>query len=1244
MRRRLLQGLVALLCLFVASTSTVSAQSYNGLALTPPMGFSSWNGYGCPWLTETLIKDTAHAMATNGMKDAGYQYVNLDDCWQAGRSLTGPAKTHAGRVNGHLVPDPQWFPDGMKNLGDYIHSQGLKFGLYSSHGTATCQNVAGTFGYEDVDARDYASWGIDYFKQDTCNGGLPGDPKAFYTRYKIFSDELLSTARNIVFSLCDFTQAGQTWLWGAQIGNLWRTTGDISASYTSMVSNFTSNQTRRTYAGPGHWNDPDMLEIGNAGHDPSTGGYSTLAAPANPGDTNVQVTSDSTSATNNTPFRIGTGNGAGDIESFIMTNRGTAAGAPTPLFAPASAGDTNIKVASTAGFTVGNKVLIDTIGTTGYNFPVGAGPLPSGKFEGPKIVSVGTPGTATTVAAPAQAGDKNVKVGGVTNLEPGDKLTIDNENATVDSVGTAAGAATTTAFPSAAGDTNVKVASLAGYTVGDPMLVGNERATVTSIGTAAAAETQLVAAAKPGDTNVKVASITGLAAGGELAVDTGSAVEKGTIAAVGTAAGAATTTVAPVFAGDTNIKVSSVTGFAVGQNAALNEPGKVDLGEVTEDVKVTAIGTAAGAATTTISPVNVGDTNLKVASINGFVAGQKLQVMEASGKKFETVAVTGVGTAAGASTTLAAASKAGDTNLKVTSVTGFVVGQPMTVGVGATEEAATVTAVGTAGATGTGITLATPLTKDHLILMLVRGTGTGLTTEPFTMAHASGSTTRGQGTGLTVEPVQHDHPLATTTNGNGQSGAPGGGIAIRGTGTGVTLTAPLTKAHQGAGTIARGLGTGIGITALTQAHDYATATRGLGTGVTLTAALNSSHDAAAPVRDQSKPGTGITFDTPLTAPHDMGAIIRGGGTGLTLQTPVTRFHPLGSSTGASSFTVPEAKSHFSLWAMAAAPLIVGADIVNMARQNLDIVLNQDVIGVDQDTLGTQAFTVANVSNQWTLMRPLANGDHAIAYFNNTASDWMTASTQFSDLDLDPAKTYLAKDLWTKQESALTSPLTPGVVGSHATTMYRVTDRAPSVAGPGTVTAKSVGPNGIAVNYTATGTDALGGNLPVNCTQPSGSVFPIGPTQVTCTSTDLAGRSGSTTFTVQVAGPDVPGTAGGTVPATLALTLGAPAQFAPFTPGVAKDYTATTTANVISTAGDATLSVADPSTLQPGHLVNGMFFLPSALGGLGVVKTYNAPVSNDPVTVTFTQHISATDALRTGAYSKTLTFTLSTTNP
>ncbi len=1235
MNRRLALAVVA--CQLLLAPAAL-ADSYNGLALKPPMGFSTWNPYGCPWITEDLIEETATAMKQNGMAGAGYQYVNLDDCWQAGRSLSGPAKTHASRVNGHLVADPQWFPSGMKALGDYIHALGLKFGLYSSHGTATCQNVAGTFGYEDVDARDYADWGIDYFKQDTCNGGLPGDPKAFYTRYKIFSDALKATARDIVFSLCDFTMAGQTWLWGAQIGNLWRTTGDISASYASMVNNFTSNQTRRTYAGPGHWNDPDMLEIGNAGHDPATGGYSTLAAPANAGDTTVQVTSNATSSVNGSPFRIGTRKG-GDLESFIMSNRGTAAGAPTPLFAAAKPGDTSIKVASTAGMTVGNKLLVDTIGTTGYNFPVGAGPLPDGTFEGPTITSVGTPGTQTALAARASAGDTNVKVGSVSNVEPGDRLTIDDEIATVDAVGTGAGAATTTALPAAAGDTRVRVSSVAGFTVGEQVGVDDERATVTSVGTAAAAATQLVAPAEPGDTNVKVASVTGLVPGDDIAIDDGGSLETRTIAGVGTAAGAATTTVAPVFAGDTNVKVSSVNGFTVGQQLAIHEPGKLDLGERTEAVTVSAIGTAAGGATTTAAPAAAGDTKVYVGSVNGFVAGQKLQIMEASGKRFETVTVDSVGTAAGGSTTLAAAASAGDTNLKVTSVNGFVAGQQLTVGVGSVEELATVTAVGIAGAGGTGVTIATPLKYDHLILMLVRGIGTGVTlASPLQLAHASGSTTRGQGTGITVTQFVRDHPLATTTNGSGQSGAPGGGVSIRGTGTGVTLTAPLAKSHAGAGTSARGLGSGIGVTALTRAHDSGAPARGLGTGVTLTAPLAGAHAGAALVRDQSKPGTGITFDPPLTAPHAMGAIVRGGGTGITLATPVTHAHPLGSSTGSSSFTVPEAKTHFSLWAMAAAPLIVGADIPNMAQQNLDVILNKDVIAVDQDSLGVQAFTVANVANQWTLMRPLANGDRAVAFFNNAGGDWALASGSFEALGLDPAKAYLAKDLWTKETTKVTDPLTRAFIPSHATVMLRMSDRSPTVTVPGHVTAKSPGDAGVAVSYDARGVDAFGDPLALSCSKPSGSLFPIGPTTVTCSATDLAGRTSSASFVVDVAPPERPLTVGGTVPATLSLTLGPPASFGAFTAGVARDYSAQTTASVTSTAGDAALSVST------ARLANGAFTLASPVMVAPEKSTWTGPVSNDAFAIRFTQPIGANEALRTGSYSATLTFTLSTTAP
>jgi X-Pro dipeptidyl-peptidase len=185
-------------------------------------------------------------------------------------------------------------------------------------------------------------------------------------------------------------------------------------------------------------------------------------------------------------------------------------------------------------------------------------------------------------------------------------------------------------------------------------------------------------------------------------------------------------------------------------------------------------------------------------------------------------------------------------------------------------------------------------------------------------------------------------------------------------------------------------------------------------------------------------------------------------------------------------------------------------------------------------------------------------------------------------------------------------------------------------------------NGIAVTYTPpTATDNEDPSPKVTCDPASGSTFKIGQTVVTCTATDANGNASTATFNVLVGG-DQP--VGGTVPATLSLTMGAPVQFGAFTPGVAKDYTAGTTATVISTAGDATLSVADPSPTNTGKLVNGTFALASPLQGLGVIKTWNAPTSNESVPITFKQSIAANEPLRTGTYSKTLTFTLSTTTP
>ncbi len=221
----------------------------NGLAVTPPMGWNDWNRYGCN-ISDSLIRQQADAMVNNGLKAVGYQYINIDDCWEASSRDS----------SGNLVADPNKFPNGIKAVADYVHSKGLKLGIYNDAGTKTCAGFPGMYGHEQQDANTYASWGIDYIKVDWCNTtGL--DPQTQYTK---IHNALASTGRAITFSLCSWGQ-GSPWLWGPSVGNLWRTTGDISDNWTSMLSNFDSNSAHASYAGPGGWNDPDMLEVGNGG-------------------------------------------------------------------------------------------------------------------------------------------------------------------------------------------------------------------------------------------------------------------------------------------------------------------------------------------------------------------------------------------------------------------------------------------------------------------------------------------------------------------------------------------------------------------------------------------------------------------------------------------------------------------------------------------------------------------------------------------------------------------------------------------------------------------------------------------------------------------------------------------------------------------------------------------------------------------------------------------------------------------
>ncbi len=237
---------------------TVSAK----LALTPPMGWNSWNKFACN-VSEDMIREMADAMVKSGMKDAGYQYVVIDDCWQVTRD-----------ENGNIVADPHRFPSGIKALADYVHSLGLKFGIYSDAGSKTCAGRPGGLGHEYQDAVQYAAWGVDYLKYDWCNTTTQ-DAKASYANIRAALD---AAGRPIVLSICEWGKA-QPWLWGKEVGgNLWRTTGDIQDRWSGkkewkpgdccsygVVDIVDAEADLYSYAGPGHWNDPDMLEVGNGG-------------------------------------------------------------------------------------------------------------------------------------------------------------------------------------------------------------------------------------------------------------------------------------------------------------------------------------------------------------------------------------------------------------------------------------------------------------------------------------------------------------------------------------------------------------------------------------------------------------------------------------------------------------------------------------------------------------------------------------------------------------------------------------------------------------------------------------------------------------------------------------------------------------------------------------------------------------------------------------------------------------------
>ena len=224
---------------------------YNGLVKTPPMGWNSWNKFESG-VTDAIVREMADAMVTSGLRDAGYVYLNIDDTWEGVRDAKGNLGSN------------KKFPD-MKALADYVHSKGLKLGIYTSPGPRTCADYPGSYGHEQQDADTFAAWGIDYIKHDWCGARMVYTDKEQQRVYQKMGEALQKTGRPIVYSICNYGVA-KVETWGAKAGgNLWRTTGDIRDTWKSMLGNIERQAALAPFAGPGHWNDPDMLEIGNGG-------------------------------------------------------------------------------------------------------------------------------------------------------------------------------------------------------------------------------------------------------------------------------------------------------------------------------------------------------------------------------------------------------------------------------------------------------------------------------------------------------------------------------------------------------------------------------------------------------------------------------------------------------------------------------------------------------------------------------------------------------------------------------------------------------------------------------------------------------------------------------------------------------------------------------------------------------------------------------------------------------------------
>jgi alpha-galactosidase len=256
------------------AASTVAAST---VAATPPMGWNDWYTFFCN-VNEQLVEQTADAMVSSGMRDAGYQYVNLDDCWAASTR----------DANGHLQADPTKFPHGIKAVADYVHARGLKLGIYEDVGTKTCAGYPGSYGHVQDDADTFASWDIDFVKVDWCNvpfGNFPGltQQQVAVQLYTAYSQALKATGRPMFFSICEWDPKLQPWTWAPAISNMWRSNNDYGSQWSQTLANLDQEAPLAKYAGPGHWNDPDILMVGKMATDTESqahfSAWSMLAAP-----------------------------------------------------------------------------------------------------------------------------------------------------------------------------------------------------------------------------------------------------------------------------------------------------------------------------------------------------------------------------------------------------------------------------------------------------------------------------------------------------------------------------------------------------------------------------------------------------------------------------------------------------------------------------------------------------------------------------------------------------------------------------------------------------------------------------------------------------------------------------------------------------------------------------------------------------------------------------------------------------